>query len=175
MAYRKWKKTKVHPGTARPGNMLSFFPFPVGHPMSAGCSFISRMPKEHEIHVLLGFAKQTGKRNKLGLIVAPQANLGWVDFHFGCSTLCLVLPGLMGNWQIWLSIRARWWNLPNQSQPNPGSPGDVSPRTLTKIPTRQAYLVSKSHIYKRQKLMFALQRMFSQNLFLEVGNRETTV
>ena len=27
------------------------------------------------------------------------ANLGWVDFDFACSTLCLVLPGLMGNWQ----------------------------------------------------------------------------
>ena len=45
------------------------------------------------------------------------ANLGWVDLDLGCSNLCLVLPGLMGNWQIWLSIRARWWNLPNQSQP----------------------------------------------------------
>ena len=22
-----------------------------------------------------------------------RANLGWVDFHFGCSALCLVLPG----------------------------------------------------------------------------------
>ena len=32
-----------------------------------------------------------------------MANLGWVDFDFGCSTLCLVLPGLMGNWQNWLS------------------------------------------------------------------------
>ena len=31
------------------------------------------------------------------------ANLGWVDFDFGCSTLCLVLPGLMGYWQNWLS------------------------------------------------------------------------
>ena len=26
------------------------------------------------------------------------ANLGWVYFDFGCSTLCLVLPWLMGNW-----------------------------------------------------------------------------
>ena len=24
------------------------------------------------------------------------ANLGWVDFYFGCSTLCLVLPGAPG-------------------------------------------------------------------------------
>ena len=32
------------------------------------------MPKEHQIHVLLAFAKQTGKRNELGLLVAPQIN-----------------------------------------------------------------------------------------------------
>ena len=50
------------------------------------------------------------------------ANLGLVDFDFGCSTLCL-----MGNWQNWLSTWARWWNIPNQSQPNPGSPGDGPP------------------------------------------------
>ena len=31
------------------------------------------------------------------------AHLGWVDFESGCSTLCLVLPGLIGNWQNWLS------------------------------------------------------------------------
>ena len=39
------------------------------------------------------------------------ANLGWVDLDFGCSTLCLVLPGLMGNWQNWqdwLNGRARY-------------------------------------------------------------------
>ena len=50
------------------------------------------------------------------------ANLGCVDFDFGCSTFCLVLPGLMGLWQKWLSSWARWWNISNQSQPNPGSP-----------------------------------------------------
>ena len=55
------------------------------------------------------------------------AHLGWVDFDFGCSTLCLILPGLMGNFQNWLSSWARWWNIPNQSQLNPGSPGDMSP------------------------------------------------
>ena len=57
------------------------------------------------------------------------ANLGWVDCDFACSTLCLILPGLMGNWQNWLSSWVRWWNIPNQNQPNPGSPGDVSPCT----------------------------------------------
>ena len=39
MAHRKWKETKQQPGTAGPSNMLlSFFPFPVGLPMSAGCT-----------------------------------------------------------------------------------------------------------------------------------------
>ena len=51
------------------------------------------------------------------------ANLGWDDFDFVCSTLCPVPPGLMGNWQNWLSIWARWWNISNQSQLNRGSPG----------------------------------------------------
>ena len=55
------------------------------------------------------------------------ANLGWVDFEFGCSTLCLVLPGLMGKWQNWLSTWSRWGNIPNQSQPNQGLPGDGPP------------------------------------------------
>ena len=57
------------------------------------------------------------------------ANLGWVDLDFDCSTLCLVLPGLLGNWQNWLSSWARWWNIPNLSPPNPGLPGDGSPCT----------------------------------------------
>ena len=41
MAHRIWKETKLQPGTAGPGNnawlLLNFFPFSVGHPMSAGC------------------------------------------------------------------------------------------------------------------------------------------
>ena len=41
------------------------------------------------------------------------ANLGWVDIDLSCSTLCPVQPGLMGNWQKWLSKRARRWNIPN--------------------------------------------------------------
>ena len=48
----------------------------------------------------------------------------------GCSTLCLVLPGLMGNWQNCLSSWARWWNIPNQSQTNRGSTGDGPPSRL---------------------------------------------
>ena len=47
------------------------------------------------------------------------ANWGWVDFDLGCSILCLVLPGLMGKWQKWLSRWARWCNIPNQSLPYP--------------------------------------------------------
>ena len=30
-------------------------------------------------------------------------------------------------------VQARWWNIPNQSQPNPGLPGDVSPCKLWQI------------------------------------------
>ena len=33
------------------------------------------MPIEHQIHVLLAFAKRTGKRNELGLIVAPLSSI----------------------------------------------------------------------------------------------------
>ena len=66
--------------------------------------------------------------------VTHLANLGCVDFDFGCSTLSLALPGLMGNWQNWLSNWARWWTIPNQSQPNRGSPGDPSPcRSVARV------------------------------------------
>ena len=27
------------------------------------------------------------------------ANLGWVDLNFDCSTVCPILPGLVGIWQ----------------------------------------------------------------------------
>ena len=47
------------------------------------------------------------------------ANLGGVDFDFFCSTLCLVLPGLMGNWQNWLSSWARWLNIPKSKSTQP--------------------------------------------------------
>ena len=40
----------------------------------------------------------------------------------------------MGNWQNWLRTWARWWNIPNQSQLNPGSPGDVSPCIIIRTP-----------------------------------------
>ena len=31
-----------------------------------------------------------------------------------CSTICLVLLRLRGNWQKWLRRRTRWWNISNQ-------------------------------------------------------------
>ena len=69
---------------------------------------------------------QGAKSDKIQGNPSP-GNLGWVDFDFSCSTLCLVLLGLTGNWQNWLSSLARWWNIPNQSQHNRGSPGHGSP------------------------------------------------
>ena len=49
------------------------------------------MPKEHQIHVLLAFAKRTGKRNELGLIVAP---LGIVyDMSYTCD-MCRAVRNL---------------------------------------------------------------------------------
>ena len=42
--------------------------------------------------------------------------------------------GSAGKLQNWLSSWARGWNIPNQSQPNPCSPGDVSPCILAPIP-----------------------------------------
>ena len=39
-----------------------------------------------------------------------HANLGWVDLNFHYSTVCLILPGLMGVWQKRLGSWARWWN-----------------------------------------------------------------
>ena len=45
------------------------------------------------------------------------ANLGWVDLNFDYSTVCLILPGLMGVWQKRLGSWARWWN--SQIQMNP--------------------------------------------------------
>ena len=54
-----------------------------------------------------------------------------VDFDLGCSTLCMVLPGLMGNWQNGLSSWARWWNTIHQSQqPNPFIRSDAPLCTL---------------------------------------------
>ena len=32
------------------------------------------------------------------------------DFNFGCFTVCPILPGLFGIWQMWQCSWARWWN-----------------------------------------------------------------
>ena len=41
--------------------------------------------------------------------------LGWVDYDFGHSAVCLVLLGPLGIWQNRLVNRARWWNIKIQS------------------------------------------------------------
>ena len=33
------------------------------------------------------------------------ANMGWIKFDLNCFTICLALPGLLENWQKWLSRR----------------------------------------------------------------------
>ena len=43
------------------------------------------------------------------VIPLPQ-DLGWVDLDFGCSTVCPILPRLIGIWQKWLCSWARRWN-----------------------------------------------------------------
>ena len=43
----------------------------------------------------------------------------WVGFDFGCSTLCVILLGLMVNWQNWPTSWVKWWNIIGQSQPIP--------------------------------------------------------
>ena len=50
--------------------------------------------------------------------IAQGRLFGWIDLDFGYSTVCLVLLGLIRNWQNWLSMWARWWNITDQSQPN---------------------------------------------------------
>ena len=69
------------------------------------------------------------------------ANLGWVDIDLCCSTLCLVLLGLIGNWQKLLSRWARGWSTPNQSQPNAVSQRKGPPG----INTRQR--IFRIHLY----------------------------
>ena len=46
MAHRIWKETKQETGTAGPGKMLSFFPFPVGHPEHEHCMSAAASPSE---------------------------------------------------------------------------------------------------------------------------------
>ena len=46
--------------------------------------------------------------------VPSARRLGWVDINFECSTVCLILPGLVGIWQKHLGKMVEH---PNQSQP----------------------------------------------------------
>ena len=80
-------------------------------------------------HLKLKFTHEGGLKSDpdpaqdLGISYSAEGSVrlatGLVRLWFCCSTLCLVLPGLMGNWQKWQSRLARWGNIPNQSQPNP--------------------------------------------------------
>ena len=57
-------------------------------------------------------------------------DLGLVDFDFVCSTVCPILHGQMEFRQKRLSNCARWWNIPNLSQPNPSPQADGTPCTI---------------------------------------------
>ena len=54
---------------------------------------------------------------KVGILNHLLANQGWVDLDFDRFTVCPTQLGLVGIWQKRLSSWARWWNIPNQSQP----------------------------------------------------------
>ena len=56
-------------------------------------------------------------------------HLGWVDLEFESSTVCLILPGLVGIWQERLGSWARQWNSQIPSQPNQGARPDELPCT----------------------------------------------
>ena len=50
------------------------------------------------------------------------ADLGWVNLNFDYSTVCLILPGLVGVWEKRLGSWARWGN--SQIQVNRTQVGD---------------------------------------------------
>ena len=57
----------------------------------------------------------------LGKVINVQGvpsgrGLGWVELNFECSTVCPIMPGLMGTWQKRLGSRIRWRN--NQTKFN---------------------------------------------------------
>ena len=60
------------------------------------------------------------------------ANLGWVDFDFGCFAILPTCSASSANFPSAKAEPGRVLNIQNQnqSQPNPGSPGDVSPCRL---------------------------------------------
>ena len=59
--------------------------------------------------------------------------MGWVDYDFGYSSVCLVLLGQMGIWQKRLVNRAKKWNIIKlKSQPNQGTQKLEPPCTYQK-------------------------------------------
>ena len=68
----------------------------------------------HPIYYLIYFLKHFKVTHSSGRHLL--ANLGWVDFDFGCSPLCMVLPGLILNW---LSSWARWCEHPRSKSTQP--------------------------------------------------------
>ena len=62
-------------------------------------------------------------------VVHLVANLSWVDMNFDYSTVCLILPGLMGVLAEAAGQLGKMVELPNPSQPNPGSRPDGPPCT----------------------------------------------
>ena len=59
------------------------------------------------------------------------ANLGWVDFDLGCSTILPSCSAASAKFPPSQAKLGRQWNFQNSSQPNPGSPGDGSPCIMT--------------------------------------------
>ena len=89
----------------------------------------------HDVAVLLGFTvpfqsqeQDTVQCNYVKYSVTHLlANLGWVDFDLGCSTMLPSCPASSANFPSAQAEPGRGWNNQNTSQPNRGSPGDVSP------------------------------------------------
>ena len=70
------------------------------------------------------------KRRPYYSVTHLLANFGWIDFDLGCSTILPSCSASSANFPSAQAEPGRGWNSQNQSQPNPGSPGDVSPCTL---------------------------------------------
>ena len=117
---RCWDRTPLR--TPRPGSAL-----PAAETTTAGCCQCKTMRWDDKWN-----PKYTW--NFSDLMNNPVQGGGWTDFDFSRSTLCLVLLGLTGNWQNWLSRWARRRNIIDQSQPNPPIQLDAPPCTCTGLP-----------------------------------------
>ena len=81
-----------------------------------------------EISLYLWFKHLSSQTSLQG---GPSYLDSWVGLtDFGCSTICLVLLGLMGNWQEWLSKWARLWNI----KVNPTQLSNQMDHTVIMIP-----------------------------------------